>query len=95
MTFEELILSIIDNNSGGVKMTTLVVEVVSYLGREFQAGELAEELKSLLVSPRLLIDALNHKLKQMEANGKIGFLCYGWPMGDIVREKVFVYLPLE
>ncbi|MHA2279579.1 MAG: hypothetical protein ACXAC5_01625 [Promethearchaeota archaeon] len=95
MTFEDLILNILDANSGGVKMTKLVTEVVCYC-REQTCPEL-EGLLLMSESERSpFLDALDRKLEEMEAAGKLGLLHYAWPMtDDLVRQKTFVYLPLK
>ena len=106
MTFDELILIILHDNSGGVKMTTLITEVVVRAQELSKSGKSIEEFKELLLmkdgrSP--FIDALDQKLEEMEAAGKLGLLHYGWPMGDevvlnvggLVREKTFIYLPVS
>lgn len=107
MIFEDLILSIIQENSGGVKMTQLISDIFVRMSKLPEA-EKPQRLADLLIASTFnpsgilsedrtsaLIDALNHKLEDMEANGKIGLLNYGWNMGGTVREKTFVYCPLE
>ena len=99
MTFEELILAILQDNSGGVKMTTLITEIIGRAQELFRSGTPIKEFDGLLVikdgrSP--FIDALDQKLEEMEAANKLGLLLYGLPMGgDLVREKTFIYLPLK
>ena len=84
----------------------LVTEVVTRAHELSKAGKPVEELKELLLgSP--FSDALEQKLKEMEAAGKLGLLYYAghlpqdrWQVltddgQHVVRVKVFIYLLLE
>ena len=83
MISEDLILKILRDNSGGVKMTKLVVEVI-----DPPADFVGDFPSSFLCS-------LTDKLEEMQKSGKLGLLNYAYPMGGgCVREKTFVYLPL-
>jgi len=96
MTLRELILKIIHDNSGGIKMTGLITEVSVRAIELSKSGAPIEEIDDLLVvanntSP--FLDFLDDKLKEMQQDGEIGLLTYDWKMGNVVREKVFVYTP--
>ena len=98
MNFQDLILTILDSHSGGVKITELIVDVIVGLKKLHEDGTPLKEGELLVIkddnSP--FLDALNKRLKRMESEGKLGLLEYGWPMGgEVVREKTFVYLPLK
>lgn len=93
MNFEELILSIIHDHSGGIKFLELLTEVVC---RGMKGA--VEEISNLLLvdsesSP--VADALDGKLEEMRRSGQIGLLDYAYPLGGgQVRGKTFVYLPI-
>ncbi len=100
MTFEDMILNIVQENSGGVKMTKLIADVFVLLERLSKA-EAPKEFDNLPIlgkesgeftSP--FLDVLDCKLEEMEAAGKIGLLRYGWDMGGGVRAKTFIYCPI-
>lgn len=101
MTLADLILVILDQNSGGVKETKLITEIVAR-SCEFAPGVLVKEFEELQSDQpdgdhwtRRFLDMLDRKLKEMETSGKIGLLNYAWPMGDVERRKTFVYLPSD
>ena len=59
-------------------------------------GKNAEKIKDLPEIPILEFHRyLDKFLFDLKKEGKIGMLTYGMPMGDIIREKRFIYLPLE
>lgn len=83
MNFEQLqalVTSIVDDHSGGIKMTELVVELVLALK---EVGVNAESIKTTLID--IPIGGMTH----------LGILDYGMRMGvDLYREKQFVYRKL-
>ncbi|KKK95709.1 hypothetical protein LCGC14_2670090 [marine sediment metagenome] len=88
LTFELLILDILYDNSGGMKMTALIVDIIARVKELSEAGTPIAEFAGF-------VDALNRKLEEMEVAGKLCLLHYGHPMGGgSVREKIFVYFPL-
>lgn len=96
-TLRDLILAVLQDNSGGVKMTKLITEVVT-----LAAGKPSEisDLRIIDGDTSPFLNALNTKLAEMETADEIGLLVYGWDMdrGELdgmVREKTFIYTPLE
>lgn len=96
MKFEDLILGILHDNSGGLKMTKLVTEVVTHC---HESDDVVVELADLLDSNEdtiPFVDLLSLKLAEMEQASTIRMLQYAWPMGsETTRVKSFVYLPLS
>lgn len=97
MTFDELILAILHENSGGVKMCHLVTELIVRVHKLSKQDKLVGDLKKLANGVvRFMTVAIDDKLEEMQVDGKIGLLNYSWPLDrEIVRQKTFVYLPLK
>ncbi len=94
MTFSELILKILHENSGGIKHLDLYVRVIECL----RAGEVKDKDFPHISGSRTareteqLEEVFEKKLSEIP---EIGILEYGWNMGgDTVRLKMFVYTPL-
>lgn len=86
MTFNEAIVQIVKQNSGGVKLTTLVTEMLVVLHREKQIDDVQFDVSDTF------LELLTDRLAELESVGKIGILKYSFPMGgDTVREKQFIY----
>ncbi len=111
MTFEDLILYVLRENSGGIKMTKLVTDIV---GHRYEHPGTVSELDGILAIERTetgssFVDALDRKLEEMEASGKLCLLNYAMSDGQphpalsgapdssryFEREKTFVHFPLE
>lgn len=102
MRLEELILIILNENSGGIKMIQLITEIIARTCEYPKTDVLQLFNEDLQFDEadathwtRRFLDALNRKLEEMRASGKIGLLKYAWTMGEtaeIAREKIFVYL---
>lgn len=92
MTFDDLILVIVHDHSGGIKMTELVSEIVARCCELSKSGTPIAEINPM----HAFLDALDHKLKEMQESGELCLLNYACPLGDdLVREKTFVYLRLD
>jgi len=84
MTLNEAILSIVNENSGGVKFTKLVTALVC-MNME---GNLSD-----VIDTRSILGDLVERCKGMS---EIKLLEYSMPLGDDVeRLKMFVYIPLS
>lgn len=86
MTIEDFIIKLLDENSGGMKLTELIVPIVSDISSaKVIISNLPEDLSDFT-------DFLLSVLEKMEENKLIGILRYFYPRAN--REKMFVYIPL-
>ena len=92
--FDEFVMGHLMSNSGGDKFISLLTALVAAVCEGLIVDMSREECDP---------DEVESLLATMQEDGRIGLQRYGWPMGvpphdkasgGVVREKMFVYLPL-